>query len=93
MTDPIVDFSDVPEPETGEVARRRGRPRSQETIQRDAEVLKALQDGGPQTKEQLVEAMRLKPSLVYLALWRLKRTGQVERTSDGANRYVWQAAS
>lgn len=93
MTDPIVDFSDAPEPATGETSRRRGRPRSQETIQRDTEVLKALRDGGPQTKEQLVEYMKLKPSLVYLALWRLKRTGEVQRTSDGANRYVWQAAA
>lgn len=88
MSDPIVDFSDGPTPASA--PRRRGRPRTPETIDRDERVLTALRQGGPQTKEQLVAQIGLKPSLVYLALWRLKRVGSVERTSSDAARYVWR---
>lgn len=91
MTDPIVDFSDVSQPQQSTSApRRRGRPRSPDTVERDHRVLTALQNDGPHTKEQLVEKIGLTPSLIYLALWRLKREGRVERTSREGVRYVWQ---
>lgn len=94
MTEPVMDFSDVPEQEPPAVApRRRGRPRSPETIERDTQVLAALREHGPQTREQLVERFDVKPSLVYLALWRLRRAGQVERTSDETARYVWRVVA
>lgn len=94
MTEPIMDFSDAPNEVPPPAApRRRGRPRSPETIQRDADVLAVLRERGPQTREQLVERFDVKPSLVYLALWRLRRAGQVERTSDEAARYVWRVVA
>lgn len=86
-----MNFSDGDEPTSTEqppAPRRRGRPRSQETIERDARVLKAL-DQGPLTKEQLVDELGLAPQLVYLSLWRLKRDQRVERASDGAARHTW----
>lgn len=94
LTDPIMDFSDAPNQTPPAAApRRRGRPRSPETIERDAQVLTVLREQGPQTREQLVERFQVKPSLVYLALWRLRRTGEVERTSDESARYVWRVTT
>lgn len=96
MTDPVMDFSDVPQPAStpAPVApRRRGRPRSPETIERDKRVLDSLRADGPQTRDQLVERFGIKASLVYLALWRLRCTGEVERTSDGTQRFVWRAVA
>lgn len=84
MSEPIKDFTDVPnEP------RRRGRPRSPATIARDERVLAALRAGG-RSREQLVEELDLRPQLVYLSLWRLRREGKVERTSDANTRHLWQ---
>lgn len=81
-----MDFSDNAEP----APRRRGRPRSPETVERDNRVLALLQQG-PQTKEQLVEALgNLKATHVYLSLWRLTREGRVERTSDVGTRHLWR---
>lgn len=91
--DPVMDFSDAPDtvPPPATAPRRRGRPRSPETIQRDEQVLKLLTAGGPQTRERLVEQLDgMKPSLVYLALWRLRREGRVERAVDGGERHVWR---
>lgn len=90
-----MDFSDVPDRPSPapEAPRRRGRPRSAETIERDAQVLTVLREQGPQTREQLVERFDVKPSLVYLALWRLRRSGQVEKTSDGVARYIWRVVA
>lgn len=104
MTDPVMNFSDVPDdapviqPEgadaaggtTPETPRRRGRPRSPETVERDERVLALLSQSGPQTREQLVEALQLPPNMVYLSLWRLRREARVERTSTGSARHVWQ---
>lgn len=87
-----MEFSDTPEavaaPE--EAVRRRGRPRSQETLERDIRVLTAL---GKETKskDQLVEELDLKPELVYLSLWRLKRDERVERVNDTGVRHAWRA--
>ena len=69
--------------------RRRGRPRSQETIQRDDAVRQAL-SSGPHTKEQLVEKLSLPPTLVYLSLWRLRRDGQAEKVAGDETRHLWQ---
>lgn len=72
-------------------SRRRGRPRSAETIQRDERVLAQLRDAGPQSREQLVEALGdVKSTHVYLSLWRLAKEHRVERTADGARRHVWR---
>lgn len=91
LTEPVMNFSDgadAAQPASPTASRRRGRPRSQETIERDARVLTAL-GAGSRTKEQLVEELALAPQLVYLSLWRLKRDQKVERTSDGVARHTW----
>lgn len=90
-----MDFSDGPNAPSAEVPsapRRRGRPRSQETLVRDAQVLKALGEG-PRTKEQLVDELGIAPQLVYLSLWRLKRDQRVEKTSDGVARHTWSVVA
>lgn len=75
-------------------SRRRGRPRSPETIQRDERVFTLLRDNGPQSKEQLVEALgNVKPTHVYLSLWRLAKENRVERAADGATRHVWRVVA
>lgn len=90
MSEPIQDFSG-PDPVPASPPRR-GRPRSPETIDRDAKVMKLLVEA-PRTREQLVEALSLRPQLVYLSLWRLKREGQIERTSDATTRHIWRVVA
>ena len=92
---PIVDFSDAPSDppvasEAPEAPRRRGRPRSPQTIERDERVLKALHASGQLTKEQLVSELQLEPNMVYLSLWRLRRAGRVVRESTTSERHVWR---
>lgn len=54
---------------------RRGRPRSEATLDRDAAVLRLLADG-PRTTAQLASALDLpKPGIAYLALYRLRHHG------------------
>lgn len=91
---PIVDFSDAPggAPAAPEPPRRRGRPRSPETIERDERVLSALRAGGQLTKEQLVTELGLAPNMIYLSLWRLRREGRVVRESTTSERHVWRVA-
>lgn len=88
MSEPIQDFSG-PEPPP---PSRRGRPRSPETIERDERVLALLSDG-PRTRESLVENLALRPQLVYLSLWRLRRQGRVELTSDAQTRHLWRVVA
>jgi hypothetical protein len=94
LTEPVMDFSDVPDGADESTPRRRGRPRSPETIDRDERVFTQLRDGGPQSKEQLVEALgSVKPTHVYLSLWRLAKEKRVERASDGTSRHTWQVVA
>lgn len=90
MTDNQPEFSDGPD-EGGQSVRpaRRGRPRSQDTIERDEIVRKAL-EGGPKTKEQLVEDLSLRGQLVYLSLYRLRNSNVVERISTEDHRFAWK---
>lgn len=55
----------------------RGRPRPQETIDRDARILAYLRDNGPQTRNDLAEALGESKSKVWLSLDRLRREGRV----------------
>lgn len=57
--------------------RPRGRPRPQETIERDAAVLAQLKLNGAQTRNQLSESLGLSKTVTYLALNRLRDQGQV----------------
>lgn len=85
-----MEFSDDPAQDGVKTTPRRGRPRSQETINRDDAVLNALRNG-PLTKEQLVQQLGLKDTHVYLSLWRLRRDGKVEKVSDPDARHLWRA--
>lgn len=67
---------------------RAGRPRPQETQDRDEQVFAALE--GPMTKQQLVEKLvDLKASYVYLSLYRLRKASRVERTRGENGAHVW----
>jgi hypothetical protein len=72
-----MDFSDVPDGADESTPRRRGRPRAPETIDRDERV--ALGS--------------VKPTHVYLSLWRLAKEKRVERASDGTSRHTWQVVA
>jgi uncharacterized membrane protein len=69
---------------------RRGRPRSQDTIARDEQVLAAFPEGdGTITRAQLAEATSQAEGKVYLSLHRLKRDGKIQRERvNGA--HVWK---
>lgn len=69
-------------------ANRRGRPRPETTIARDAEVYRRL-EAGPATKVQLAEATGLKESEVYLSLHRLKKDGKIRRVRNGSS-HTWE---
>jgi DNA-binding transcriptional regulator LsrR (DeoR family) len=71
--------------------RPRGRPRPQETIDRDAAVLAHLRLTGPQTRNQLAESLGVERSRIWLSLDRLRKDGlvQVDNASGGQNA-VWK---
>ena len=100
MTEPLEDVPvevpvDAPAEAPVEVSdeeaakSRRGRPRSQETLERDAKVVEVLRERGPLSREQLGEALGVPSNLVYLSLWRLKHDGQVAQHAEGAIRHAW----
>lgn len=78
--------TEVAAPETTETSK--GRPRPQETVERDQRVFDALAMQGL-SREAISTAVQVKPNLVYLSLWRLKRDSRVERVRHDGN-WVWQ---
>lgn len=58
--------------------RPRGRPRPQETIDRDRRVLASLRAQGPQTRNQLADRLGEGRSRIWLSLDRLRRDGLVK---------------
>lgn len=60
-----------------ETRKTRGRPRPQETIDRDAAVLAHLKAHGPLTRSDIAEVFGLPPVKVWLCLDRLRREGLV----------------
>lgn len=67
-----------------ESKRPRGRPRPQETVDRDRALLAYLGQNGPQSRNALAEALGLDKTITYLALDRLRRGGQVRTCADTA---------
>lgn len=63
--------------------RPRGRPRPQETIERDNKIMELLRERGPLTRNALAEALDTPPVKIWLALDRLRKAGLV-RTCDQA---------
>lgn len=69
----------------------KGRPRSPETIDRDASILRLLEAEGAMTRNVIADRMRLSRSLTSIAINRLKAAGLVRRclSEDGVS--VWTA--
>jgi predicted Rossmann fold nucleotide-binding protein DprA/Smf involved in DNA uptake len=87
MTEPTeaaVAVQEPPQVEAGEQsAPRRGRPRPNETVERDERVLTAIGEQSL-TRDELATALSLSPAQTYLSLHRLRSDGKVERTRDGS---------
>jgi hypothetical protein len=93
MSETTIEATDVATDETNDGAGRGrpGRPRSQDTLTRDAVVQNAIAQGG-KTKSELVAETGLTANAVYLSLFRLKRDRVIAKTSvEGRGPHVWYA--
>jgi len=72
-----------------EETSRRGRPRPEESIQRDDAVFRYLEEHGADTRNAIAAALGIDPSLTYLALDRLRKVGRVKRCLSGTGFSVW----
>jgi hypothetical protein len=88
MSEEIMEATPAVEP------KRRGRPRPQETLERDAAVASLLAASG-QTINAIMEAFNashpeapVKRSLIYLAVCRLRKLGQVVKARLNGQ-YIW----
>jgi predicted transcriptional regulator len=74
-----------------------GRPRPQDTIARDNQVHQILTEKGALTRKQLADELGVTPSLAYMSLFRLRKTGRVERVSgsggDETQSHTWKAVA
>lgn len=68
---------------------KRGRPRDPQAETRDEQVREALAEG-PQSREQLATKLGLEGNLVYLSLWRLRKSGIVEKVETEGVKRGWQ---
>lgn len=82
----------VEQTESGESSRR-GRPRSQEAMNRDEAVFSTLNDGAQLTRNEIAEKVGFTGGLTYLSLYRLQREGRVVRVADGTTRRAWRQAT
>jgi len=60
-----------------QTTRPRGRPRPQETIERDQRILAYLKENGPRTRNDLADALGEERSKTWLSLDRLRRENKV----------------
>lgn len=73
--------------------RRRGRPRPQETIDRDRAVLKYLTEHGSASRNEVADALGQEKSKIWLSLDRLRRDGLVRLCGPaGGPDAVWTTA-
>lgn len=81
------------EPEAPEAPTRRGRPRPQETLDRDEQVFKQV-EMAPEgtTRDAVAAALGIGANQVYLSFYRLKRDGRIQRVA-GASRHTWTVVS
>lgn len=69
---------------------RRGRPRPADVVARDERIYRLLTTG-PRSRNRLADETGLRPSLVYLALDRLRTNGRIRQCiRDGS--IVWAIA-
>lgn len=66
---------------------KRGRPRPQSTIDRDAQVLAGLEDG-PRSRSDLAAMAGVNVNVMYLTLCRLRDAGQVGTYRRG-KQHLW----
>lgn len=81
------------EPTTAATAGR-GRPRPQDTIERDNKVHALLVEQGSLSRTQIAEKLGITTSLAYMSLFRLNKDGRVRRvTAEGsdAKSHMWEA--
>ena len=97
MTDPNVETASVVTTEAAptEDAKRKGRPRPETTIERDAKALELIKASGANgiTRTQLAEELSVDGATVdgntaYLSLFRLRKDGKIVRGRNGAD-HVW----
>lgn len=70
---------------------RTGRPRPQETIRRDEQVVHVLREAdAPLSKYAVADRVGVSPSLAYLALRRLQQAGLVRYVHLGQKRHAWE---
>lgn len=69
-------------------SNRRGRPRPETTLERDAQT-RALLEEGPITKTGLAEKLGVKDSEAYLSLHRLQKQGVARRVRNGSA-HTWE---
>lgn len=79
-----------------EVRRPRGRPRPDETVQRDETILKVLREHGPQSRNSLADLIGMDEdrTKVYLSLRRLRDQGLVRICApceEGSGDMIWMA--
>ena len=75
-----------------EVSTHRGRPRPQETLERDEQVYQLL-TRGPLTKSDIAEKLGIEQKQVYLSLFRLRRDNHVRRSAGGtedSKSHTWE---
>lgn len=73
--------------------RRRGRPRPQETIERDEQVHATIAGSGAGlTREEIAANTGLSSKLVYMSLYRLRTAGRIARRYEDG-RHVWAATA
>lgn len=77
-------------PKSDTAPRGRGRPRPQDVIDRDELILSKLTQ--PRTKQDIADETGIKPGIVYLSLWRLRREERVRRVTsdDGDVTRLWE---
>lgn len=68
---------------------RRGRPRTPETIARDAAILELLRKDGPMSRRQISERLDTGWSQTYLALERLRNQEKVKPCGGSSRSMVW----
>jgi DNA-binding Lrp family transcriptional regulator len=69
--------------------KRRGRPRSQETINRDKAILDLLRSDGPLKRREIADRLSINWSMTYLALERLRNDGKVKPCGGSSRAMVW----
>jgi site-specific DNA-cytosine methylase len=90
---PVVSEDAVETVETADTPKSHGRPRPDETKNRDEVVFAAIAGSERAvTREEIATGTGLASNLVYLSLYRLNKSGRIKR-DRAAGAHVWAAAS